>query len=130
MYKLSHKIRICDDTWNASITEVVSRYVNIVILLCVAHLYLHRMPGAHNHRFVLNFMKTVGNHYVKDGCPHDFILDLLGINVPQLFGLPKDTDKGYPVAVEVQSEFSAFIQSYIHRNALNHFLFVQVSVRM
>ena len=75
-------------------------------------------------------MKTVGNHYVQDGRSHDFILDLLDINVPQLFGLPDYTDKGHPVAVKVQSEFSAFIQSYIHRNALNHFLFVQVSVRM
>ena len=75
-------------------------------------------------------MKTVGDHYVQDGCPHDFILDLLCINVPKLFGLPEDTDESHPVAVEVQSEFSAFIQSYIHRNALNHFLFVQVSVCM
>ena len=79
------------------------------------------MPGAHNHRFILNFMKTVRDNYVKDGRSHDFILDLLGINVPKLFGLPEDTDKGHPVAVEVQSEFSAFIQSYIHHNALNHF---------
>ena len=34
---LSHKIRICDGKWKASISEVVSRYVNIVVLLCVAH---------------------------------------------------------------------------------------------
>ena len=41
MYKLSRKIRICDDTWNASISEVVSRYGNIVILLCVLHTCIH-----------------------------------------------------------------------------------------
>ena len=77
-----------------------------------------RYPGAHTHHFLLNFIKTVGDHYVKARQPHDFIVDLLNIHAPKLFGLPDVTDKGHPVAMEVQSEFSAFIQSYIHLNVL------------
>ena len=94
----------------------------MVMLYVLCELYLcecsHRHSGAHTHRFLLEFIKTVGYRYVKDGRSHDFIVDLLGINVPQLFGLPEDTDKGHPVAVEIQSKFSAFIQSYILLNTL------------
>lgn len=76
-----------------------------------------RHSRAHVHPFLLDFIKTVGHQYVKDGCSHNFILDLLAIKAPKLFSLPEDT-KNRPVAVKVQSDFSDFLQSYINQNSL------------
>ena len=88
----------------------------------------YRFSGAHGHRFLFNFVKAVGDHYVKDGRPQDFIIDLLSINVPKLFGLPADTDvQGHAVAVEVQNEFTSFVLNYILTNALKAGLLQKMS---
>eukprot|EP00731_Ephydatia_muelleri_P026782 Em0018g882a len=100
-YKIPQAIKLCDGTWSVFIIEVIDRY-----------------SGAHNHHFLLEFIKRVGAHYATDRRPLEFILDLLDINVPKLFALPEKTDKGYVVAVEVQGNLSTFVQEYIHLNAL------------
>ena len=88
----------------------------------------YRFSGAHEHRFLLNFIKTVGDRYVKDGRPQDFIIDLLSINVPKLFGLPADTDvREHSVAVEVQNEFTSYVLNYIRINTLKAGLLQKMS---
>ena len=58
---------------------------------------------------LLDSVKTVGKCFVHDGRPHNFIIDLFGMNVPKLFGLPAVTDvQGHAEAVEVQNEFTSF----------------------
>ena len=84
----------------------------------------YRFSGAHGHRFLFNFVKAVGDHYVKDGRPQDFIIDLLSINVPKLFGLPADTDVQGHV---VQNEFTSFVLNYILTNALKAGLLQKMS---
>ena len=84
----------------------------------------YRFSRADEHHFLLDFFKKVGCHYVMDGRPHEFILDLLGMNVPKLFGHPADTND---VAKNVQTEFSSFLIDYIHSNALKSGLFQKMS---
>ena len=86
-----------------------------------------RHSGANNHHFLLKFIKSIGTQYVTDKRPHDFILDLLKIDVPKLFALPEKTDNGYDVAVEVQSNLSTFVQDYIYSNDLKKGLLPRMS---
>ena len=86
-----------------------------------------RHSGASNHHFLLEFIKRVGAQYVTDKRPHDFISDLLKIKVAKLFALPEKTDNGYNVAVEVQSNLSAFVQEYIYDNDLKKGLLPRMS---
>ena len=74
----------------------------------------YRFSGAKEHHFMLDFLKTVGHHYVTHSRPHEFIIDLLGLNVPKLFGHPADTGDG---ASNVQTEFSSYLLDYIDSNA-------------
>ena len=78
----------------------------------------YRFSGAHNHRFVLDFIQRVGECYATDRLSLCFVLAILGLNVPKLFNLPETTDKGYSTAVEVRSEVSTFVQNYVRRNLL------------
>lgn len=78
---------------------------------------MYRFSGAHKHHFLLDFIKRVGECYAKDA-RSTFVLDILALNVPELFSLPETTDKGYSKAVEVQGEVSTFVQTYIRRNSL------------
>lgn len=121
---------MCDDTWVGLIHEVVNRYGKYIlmhimctsttpfvyVLICYADILpMHRVPGAHNQHFILNFMTSIGATYTMDSRSADFILDLLAVKVPKLFAV---SDVGCALGVAVQKEFSMYLHSYIQTNGL------------
>lgn len=83
-------------------------------------MYICRFSGAHNHHYLVGFIKNVGDQYTKNEQSLDFIIDLLRINVPNLLGLPEKTNTGHHKAVEIQHDFSTYVLTYIHQNALKN----------
>ena len=76
---------------------------------------MHRVPGAQNQHFILNFIKSIGEMYTMDSRSADFILDLLAVKVPKLFAV---SYAECTLDVAVQNEFSIYLHSYIQMNGL------------
>ena len=66
--------------------------------------------GAHHHRYLLNFLQSVAECYRDDGRAGELVVDLLKLKVPKLFAV----EGGREEDEAVRSEFSRFLQNYIH----------------
>lgn len=83
-----------------------------------------RFTDAQHHKFVLDFLKSVAQTYLNQGRAKDFLLDLLHLNVPNLFVM--DSQEGSDSALQndllaesVPDEFTHFLSDYIQRNSLH-----------
>ncbi len=47
---------------------------------------VERVPGAHNHNYLLDFLMNISDRYRQDGCAEIFVLDLVKLGVPKLLG--------------------------------------------
>ena len=80
-----------------------------------------RLPGASNQKCVHRFLFQIAEHYKEQRKAIDFVVDLLEIDVPELFtvrmtvsGDEFQKDKG------AVSEFKRELQVFIFQNALKH----------
>ena len=69
-----------------------------------------RFSGAHHHHYLLNFLQSVARCYRDDGRAGDLVVDLLKLKVSKLFAV----EGGREEDEAVRSEFSRFLQNYIH----------------
>ena len=78
---------------------------------------------AQHHNFLLEFLMTVGKSYVEQRRTKDFILDLLTLNVPDLFKMEYDEGSTSTIHSDILSsnvsdEFMHFLTEYIQKNHL------------
>lgn len=66
----------------------------------------HSYTDPQNHQFLIEFLKKTGQFYAVAYTPFDFLVDLLAIEVPQLFAHEQSDSDHY-------SEFSTFLQDYV-----------------
>ena len=81
--------------------------------LCISLQTQHtlRFSGAQNHRYLVNFLKSVAQRYDKDGRAGDLVVDLLKLKVPKLFAVEGGGEKDE----NVRHKFSGFLKNYIFR---------------
>ena len=70
-----------------------------------------RFSGAQNHRYLLDFLNSVAQRYIKDGRAGDLVVALLKLEVPKLFAVEGGGEKDE----DVREEFSDFLKNYIFR---------------
>lgn len=107
-YDVPPGVKISDGTWREFFAEVVNRF------------------AAQQHRYLLNFLKSVAERYRDDGRAGELVLDLMKLGVPKLFveGVPGGVAGEEPRA-SVPQEFSTFLWEFINRNAVKHTILQQ-----
>lgn len=80
--------------------------------------YFYRFPGAENHAFILEFFTYIGDHYLGEKRPKEFIFHLLNINIPGLFCIEPGKEISH-VAQSIPVSFKTILREYIQRNRLN-----------
>ena len=92
-----------------------------------------RFTDAQHHKFLLEFLVSVGQSYLQQGRARDFLLDLLHLDVPSLFVMETEEEEGSTstlqsdiLASSVPEEFVQFLADYIHRNSLQELLLQEV----
>ena len=104
-YRVPQGIRIRDATWSVFINELVSRFPY--------------------HPYLLTFLKSIAEHYRIEKRAHEFIMDLLQLNVPKLFAVePGELEED---AQAVAMEFTSFLYDFINRNALKPAILTQLT---
>ena len=95
-------------------------------MLCV---YL-RFKDAQHHNFLLEFLKSVAKCYLEQGRAKDFIIDLLSLDVPDLFKMETEgstsTIHSDILSNSVPDEFMQFLTVYIQRNHLQEAILADV----
>ena len=86
-------------------------------LYSLSGLPTHRFGGAHHHRFLLDFLKAIADHYHKDNRAVEIVLDLLHLNVPKLLSA-EEGERQNEAAATVSQEFMVFLKNYINRHSL------------
>ena len=66
----------------------------------------HSYTNPQDHQFLIEFLKRTGRFYAEAHTPFNFLVDLLAIEVPQLFAHQQSDCDHY-------SEFSKFLQGYV-----------------
>lgn len=83
----------------------------------------HSFKDAQHHKFLLEFLKSVAGCYLEQGRPKEFIMDLLELNVPDLFMMESEgstsTIQSDILSSSVPDEFTQFLTEYIQRNQLH-----------
>ena len=79
----------------------------------------HRLPEPSKHGFIIDYLSSEANVYVRSSKPVRYILDLMKLDVPNLFvGPPVDT--GTSCGTSVPSEkFTEDLHFYIDSNELS-----------
>ena len=102
-------------------------------LKCSSHLeYLFccRFTDAEHHTFLLEFLKSVAQCYLAQGRANHFILDVLQLDVPNLFGTESEgstsTLQSDILSTSVPDQFTHFLSDYVKRNALQEALLSSV----
>ena len=67
----------------------------------------HSYTNPQDHQFLIEFLKKTGQFYAVAHTPFNFLVDLLAIEVPQLFAQQQQSDSDH------YSEFSTFLQGYV-----------------
>ena len=80
--------------------------------------YFIRFPGAENHSFILEFLTYVGDHYLSERRPKDFIFHLLSMNIPGLF-VVEPGKENHAASQGVPISFKTILREYIQRNRLS-----------
>ena len=85
-----------------------------IVMLC-------RLPGASNQKCVHRFLFQIAEHYKEQKKAIDFVVDLLEVDVPELFAVrmtvsvdETQKDKG------AVSDFKRELQMFITQNELKH----------
>ena len=79
----------------------------------------HRSPEPRRHGFIIDYLSSEAIYYVRLSKPVRYILDLLKLDVPNLFIGPPD-DTGISCATSVPSiKFMQDLHSYIDSNELS-----------
>ena len=93
-------------------------------------LYVFRFTDAQHHKFLLEFIKSVAMCYKNQDRAKDFILDLLHLDVPDLFVTDNEgstsTLQSDILSSSVPDEFSNFLADYIQRNNLQETILGEV----
>ena len=66
----------------------------------------HSYANPQDHQFLVEFLKRTGQFYAESYTHFEFLVDLLAIEVPQLFAHEQSGSDLY-------SEFSTFLQDYV-----------------
>ena len=89
-----------------------------------------RFTDAQHHTFLLEFMKSVGQCYLEQGRACHFMLDLLQLDVPSLFGMESagstSSLQSDILATSVPDQFTHFLSDYVQRNALQETILGEV----
>jgi hypothetical protein len=107
-YVVLPNVKISDATW--------SEFFKVV---------LERFPNQEPQHSLFHFLCKVAKQYKDSNRPDEFILDLLKLDVPQLFVSNSNSDDGGD-GEAIGLRFSDFLKSYIMRNNLNKSLLVQI----
>ena len=82
-----------------------------------------RFSGAQHHHYLVDFLQSVAEHYRQECRAGDLGVDLLNLNVPNLFAVKGGEEKDE----EVRRKFSAFLRSYILRWDLKHTILERIN---
>ena len=86
----------------------------MTVFLC----FVCRFSGAENHAFIFEFFTYMGEHYLGERRPKDFVFHLLSMNIPGLFGI--EPSKNNHAAQSVPVCFKTMLRDYIQRNRLTN----------
>lgn len=85
---------------------------------------------AQHHNSLLDFLKSVARCYLEQKRPKEFIMDLLELNVPDLFMMDCEgstsTIQSDILSNSVPDEFTQFLTEYIQRNHLHQVILEDV----
>ncbi len=85
---------------------------------------------ARHHQFLLDFLKSAGRCYLEQGRAKDFIMDLMELNVPDLFTMDTEgstsTIQSDIMSSSVPEDFTQFLADYIQRHHLHEALLKDV----
>lgn len=111
LYNVPQDIRINDPTWCSFINDVVVSF-----------------GGASAHVYLLDFLKSVADSYLKDKRQQQFVMDLLQLKVPKLFAVEEGANETIEKEDEtVARKFSAFLRNFINRHALKNSILNQMT---
>ena len=85
-----------------------------VLFIC----YVYRFAGAENHTFIFEFLTYMGEHYLGERRPKEFVFHLLSMNIPGLFAV--EPSKNDHAAQSVPVCFKTMLREYIQRNRLTN----------
>ena len=81
-----------------------------------------RFPDSRHHKLLLDFLQSVGAHYLAQCRANKFIVDLLHLDVPALFISDNDgstsTMQSDILSGSIADEFTTFLSGYIQCNNL------------
>ena len=110
-YRVQQDVKINEPTWHSFISEVVMRF-----------------GGARNHFFLQDFLLAVAAGYLADKRQTEFVLDLLQLKVPKLFGIEEGGDStAEKDDAEVAKCFSLFLRTFINKHALKRSILNQMT---
>ena len=97
-------------------------------MICVYNPSSHSFQNSKHHKFLLDFLKSISTCYLEQERAREFILDLLALDVPNLFHM-EESDTGSTSSVQsdilatsMAEEFSAFLVEFIQKNQLQEAL--------
>ena len=98
--------------WKNLLKVFCNRYVNMYVLYNFVFIMLHFIfshKDASNHGCILTFLKSVSDWYLWKYKPDHFFLDLLSLEVPNLF---YKNDRDLETSESVRSQFYDFLDKY------------------
>jgi len=110
-------------------THIHKVFIHIVNTCYHSPLTLLRFKDPQHHQFLLEFLKSVSKGYVQQERARDFVLDLLALDVSDLFQMEEEAADESTVSVHsdifaccVSDEFTAFLTDFVQRNQLQEAL--------
>ena len=85
------------------------------------------MKHAPDHLCLFKFLKRLADHYLSESRAEKFVLDLIVLDVPELFATGQDDEHE-----EVKAQFDGYLRDYVRRipNAQKSALLAQMSGNM
>lgn len=111
------------------VTTLIHNKYHILHTLFLVFLFLS-FKEAHHQNILLEFLKSVGTCYLEQGRTKDFVLDLLALDVPDLFMMEYQEGSTSTIHSDILSsnvpdEFTHFLTEYIQRNHLQEELLAE-----
>lgn len=102
----------------------LTQHRNITLFISSQTQHTPRFSGAQHHHYLLDLFQSVAKRYREDGRAADLVLDLLKLQVPELFAVHGGGEKDK----EVRRKFSNFLRDYICRCHLKHTILKKMNI--